>query len=301
MFYCHGGEHRFSEMSYSNLINKKGTDKEYRQTFKLIKYGLSAEQIADVLEKDPRTIETWIAAIAEKSQNFHNFICLLVGITIEFLQMDELWSYLKNKKRQLWLFIALESVTKFWVNFELGSRTLYTAERLVKNLKTLCQWESGHLLKITTDKLAAYKNALLKQMQSINYVYLQIVKKRFKRKLKTVKKTWIKGTEKDFPSGAKNTSYIERFNLTLRQRISYLHRKTLGYCKNKTNLERALWINLFDYNYCQFHKSLRQDLTGEKVKFQKRYQEVTPAMKIGLTTSQLNYKFLMVSPIPKTG
>ena len=85
--------------------------------------------------------------------------------------MDELWSYLKNKKRQLWLFIALESVTKFWVNFELGSRTLYTAERLVKNLKSLCQWESGHLLKITTDKLAAYKNALLKQMQSINYVY----------------------------------------------------------------------------------------------------------------------------------
>ena len=25
------------EMSYSSLINKKGTDKEYRQTFKLIK------------------------------------------------------------------------------------------------------------------------------------------------------------------------------------------------------------------------------------------------------------------------
>ncbi len=63
-------------------------------------------------------------------------------------------------------------------------------------------------------------------MQSINYVYLQIVKKRFKRKLKTVKKSWIKGTEKDFSSGTQNTSYIERFNLTLRQRISYLNPKT---------------------------------------------------------------------------
>ncbi len=156
------------------------------------------------------------------------------------------------------------------------------------------------LFRPTTDKLAAYKNALSKQMQSINYVYLQIVKKRFKRKLKTVKKSWIKGTEKDFPSGTQNTSYIERFNLTLRQRISDPYRKTLGYCKNQTNLERALWINLFDYNYCQFHKSLRQDLTGEKVKFKKRYQEVTPAMKIGLTTSQSNYRFLIVSPIPKT-
>ncbi len=83
---------------------------------------------------------------------FAHFISLLIGITIEFLQMDELWSYLKNKKRQLWVFIALESKTKFWVNFELGSRTNHTANRLVENLKGLCRWNSGHLLKITTDK-----------------------------------------------------------------------------------------------------------------------------------------------------
>ena len=287
-------------MAYSELVNKKGSEKEYIQTAKLIKEGLSCEKIADVLERDVRTIEAWVTAISQKSQNFHNYICMLIGITIEFLQMDELWSYLKNKKRQLWVFIALESQTKFWVNFELGSRTNHTANRLVKNLKALCRWDSGHLLKISTDKLAAYKNALFKQMTSINYVYLQIVKKRVKRKLKTVKKFWVKGSEKDFPVGTQNTSYIERFNLTLRQRISYLHRKTLGYCKNKTNFNRTLWINLFNYNYCQFHKSLRQDLTGSKNKFKKRYKEVTPAMKMGLTSSQLNWRFLLVSPVPKT-
>ena len=257
--------------------------------------------LADVLEKDVRTIEAWVKAISEKSQNFHNFICLLIGITIEFLQMDELWSYLKNKKRQLWVFIALESKTKFWVNFELGSRTNHTANRLVKGVKELAIWNPQLLLKVTTDKLAAYKNALLKQMKSIDYAYLQIVKKRFKRRLKTVKKCWVKGSEKDFPSGTQNTSYIERFNLTLRQRISYLHRKTLGYCKNKSNFNRTLWINLFDYNYCQFHKSLRQDLTGSKNKFKKRYKEITPAMKIGLTTNRLNWRFLITAPIPKSG
>ena len=122
MFYCHGGEHRFSEMKYSELVNKKGSEKEYIQTAKLIKYGLSCPQIADVLERDIRTIDR-VIAIAEKSARFHNFICIFLGITIEFLQMDELWSYLKNKKRQLWIFIALESRSKFWVNFELGSRT----------------------------------------------------------------------------------------------------------------------------------------------------------------------------------
>ena len=287
-------------MTYSELINKKGSEKEYIQTAKLIKYGLSCEQIADVLGRDVRTIENWVKAIASKSERFHNFICIFLGITIEFLQMDELWSYLKNKKRQLWIFIALESRSKFWVNFELGSRTNWTANRLVRGLKKLARWDCGLLLKVTTDKLAAYKNALSKQFHSINYVYLQIVKKRVKRRLKTVKKCFVKGSEKDFPSGTQNTSYLERFNLTLRQRVSYLHRKTIGYCKNKTNFNRTLWINLFDYNYCQFHKSLRLDLTGKNTKFKKRYKQVTPAMKMGLTSSQLDWKFLLVSPVPKS-
>ena len=38
-------------MTYSELINKKGSEKEYIQTAKLIKYGLSCQQIADVLER----------------------------------------------------------------------------------------------------------------------------------------------------------------------------------------------------------------------------------------------------------
>lgn len=300
MFYCHGGKHRFSETAYSDLFGKHGSWKEYVQTAKLTKYGLSSEQIADVLEKDPRTIAQWLEALAEKSQTFHGFICLIIGLSLQFVQLDELWSYLKNKGHQLWVFVALESATKFWINFELGSRTNHTAYRLVKRLKDMARWTQGQLLRVTTDKLAAYKNALEKHLTALTYVYLQIVKQRVKRRLKTVKKFFVKGTEADFPTKTQNTSYIERLNLTLRQRISYLHRKTLGYCKNKLNFNRSLWINLVDYNYFQFHKSLRIDLTKEKVGFKKRYQHMTPAMKMGLTTAQLNWRYLMLVPIPKS-
>ena len=44
--------------------------------------------------------------------------------------------------------------------------------------------------------------------------------------------------------------------------MSYLQRKTLGYCKKPEAFEGALAINLFDYNYRQFHKSLRVQLPG---------------------------------------
>ncbi len=46
---------------------------------------------------------------------------------------------------------------------------------------------------------------------------------------------------------------------------------------------------------------LRLDLTEQKIKFKKRYKQVTPAMKMGLTTSQLNWRFLIVAPISKSG
>jgi len=299
MFCCHGGKHRFSETGFSPLFGDHGSFKEYEQTAKLNSYGLHTDQIADVLDKDPRTIEGWQKAIGEKSEKFHNFVCVVIGIAIQFLQMDELWSYIKNKSNQVWVFIALESKTKFWINFELGSRTTCTANRLVKNLKRLAGFGKD-LLRITTDKLAAYKTAIEKYMNDIPYVYLQIVKRKFKHKLITIKKAFIKGTANDFPEKTCNTSFIERFNLTLRQHVSYLLRKTLGYCKSKANFNTVMWINLFNYNYIQFHDSLKEKINANNEKFQKRYHHNTPAMKMGLTGSALSWRLLMVYPVPQS-
>jgi len=50
----------------------------------------------------------------------------------------------------------------------------------------------------TTDKLAAYKNALQSVFTDTAYVYLQIVKKRIKMRLVTVKKCLSKGVKMIF-------------------------------------------------------------------------------------------------------
>ncbi len=159
-FYCHAGGHRFSEMAYSSLFGHHGSFLEYTQTAKMSGYGLSCDQIADVLERDPRTILQWQKALGQKSQSFHLALCTLIGLTLTFLQMDEIWSYLKKKKRQMWVFITLEARTKFWINFELGSRTGHTANRLLKRLVYLMPFGFAHFLLITTDKLAAYETAI---------------------------------------------------------------------------------------------------------------------------------------------
>ena len=269
--YCHAGKHRFSEMAYSPLFCHHRSFQEYIQTAKMTTYGLSSDQIADILERDSRTILQWQKALGKKSQSFHGALCTLIGLTLTFIQMDEIWSYLKRKKRQLWVFIIIEAQTKFWLNFELGSRTGHTANRLLNFLVSLMPKGFNHFLLVTTDKLAADEKAIATHLQNVRYAYLQIVKQRRKKRLVTVKKRLVKGKESDFRQKTENTSYIERFNLTLRQKVSYLNRKTLGYGKNQKNFQCVLWMNLFNYNYCQFHKSLREDLTGHSQKFKRRY------------------------------
>ena len=75
--------------------------------------------------------------------------------------MDELWSFLKNKNSQLWVFVSFEVDSRFWMNFELGSHTTHTATKRVTQIKRyLGKLSRINPLKVTTDKLAAYKNAL---------------------------------------------------------------------------------------------------------------------------------------------
>jgi hypothetical protein len=88
-------------------------------------------------------------------------------------------------------------------------------------------------------------------------------------------------------STAINTSFVERENLTLRQHNRRLTRKTNGFSKELSWLERQLWVALAYYHLVLPHASLRVAMevpsptrgTGSA----RRWQPVTPAMAAGIT------------------
>lgn len=123
MYYCHGGKHRFSETRYSDLSNKQGRFKEYEMASIMGSYGLSAEKIADVFERDVRILEEWLRALGKNREKFHVFLCLTLKLKFFLLQLDELWSVCQAKSHQLWVVIALDGASQFWIHFERGSRT----------------------------------------------------------------------------------------------------------------------------------------------------------------------------------
>jgi len=49
-------------------LGKHGSFKEYEQMAKLSSYGLGTDAVADVLQKDRRTIKQWQKAVGQKGQ-----------------------------------------------------------------------------------------------------------------------------------------------------------------------------------------------------------------------------------------
>lgn len=121
---------------------------------KMSTQGSSPAQIAMTKKREIRTVEEWLNCIEKKSETFHIFLCSFIKLTLKFLQMDELGSFLKGKTHPGWIFTALDVPTRFWIHFEVGSRTNLTASRLVSQIKSFGHWSSDHVLKITTELIS---------------------------------------------------------------------------------------------------------------------------------------------------
>jgi hypothetical protein len=84
-----------------------------------------------------------------------------------------------------------------------------------------------------------------------------------------------------------NTRFVERENLTLRQHNRRLTRKTHGFSKELTGLEKQLWLSLAYYHLALPHESLRQRLSSPEPTrgngSERLWRPVTPAMAAGMT------------------
>jgi hypothetical protein len=84
----------------------------------------------------------------------------------------------------------------------------------------------------------------------------------------------------DGSEGQINTAYIERDNLTLRQELRRLTRKTLGFSKNRRELQHALnFIDAHD-NFVKPHGALRLKSASDK---DRQWMPRTPAMAAGIS------------------
>ncbi len=125
-----------------------------------------------------------------------------------------MWSFVCRKKNKQWLWLALDADTKENAGIYVGERSREGAEGLWQSLPGLYrQCAVGY-----TEVFAAYDEIFPNSRH-------QAVAKQ---------------------SG--KTNLIERFNCTLRQRVSRLVRKTLSFSKKLENHLGAIWYFVHHYN-----------------------------------------------------
>ncbi|WP_420812599.1 IS1 family transposase [Nitrosococcus wardiae] len=130
------------------------------------------------------------------------------------IECDELWSFVGKKGNKHWVWLAIETDSKAIVGLYIGDRSRESAEGLWNSLPAVYRQCAVSY----TDFWEAYEA--------------------------------IFPAKRHFPVGKETgkTSHIERFNCTLRQRVSRLVRKALSFSKKLENHIGAIWYFVHYYN-----------------------------------------------------
>ena len=88
------------------------------------------------------------------------------------------------------------------------------------------------------------------------------------------------------------TAYVERVNLTLREHIAPLSRRTWSLARNEASLRAYLEWGRAYYHFCRPHHSLRASTAVPG-----RYRARTPAMAAGLTHRRWRVSTFLLMPL----
>ena len=96
-----------------------------------------------------------------------------------------------------------------------------------------------------------------------------------------------------------STSFLARLNLTLRQALAPLVRKSGSFCKDRTHMRRrVVLLQAFD-NFARPHRSLRVPLSDPGPRalglIQPKWRRQTPGMAAGLTDHVWTFRELLTA------
>ena len=129
-------------------------------------------------------------------------------------EADELWSFVQKKANPHWLWLALDQQTRQLIAFHVGDRSGDSAKEMWAKIPAAYRERATFY----TDQYAAYIGVILAAQH------------------------------RAITKSARKTNHIERFNNTLRQRVSRLVRSTLAFSKKAENHIGAIRYFICHYN-----------------------------------------------------
>jgi IS1 family transposase len=294
---------------------------------------------------DANTVLQWLVEAAEQLQAFSDYF--LRELHIHQVQLDELYAVLRAvrngdlseaeaveqlSRSPYWVWTAVEPETKLLLCVRVGERTLAMAQAVLHQIAGLLA--PGCVPLFLSDGYAHYLTAIVthfgcwvqplrkqaagpvpkpRWMPLPGLLYAQVVKTMRRRRIVEVKHRVVFGTKAAVDQVLSacgwqiNTAMVERLNLSLRQRVAAIRRRSATSCKSEDGLGQLLALFHVYHHFVVPHASLRQALAAPVATnghgSAKRWRPCTPAMAAGLTNhiwSLREVLFYRVPPWPQT-
>jgi IS1 family transposase len=238
--------------------------------------GLAIGAAVRVFGHDEVTITRWRDRAARQAERVHRHF--LRDLHLPHVQLDEIRTRLRPRERVTWLWLALDPRTKLIPALALGPRTQQTAHTLVHTLRAALA--PGCTPVITTDGLRLYFYAITahfghwvaagrrrRWVVDPAVIFGQLHKRYRHRHLVRIRYQMHCGSRRALRtalrhlgwSGKRQTAFVERVNLTVRQSVAALTRRTWATAQTTTGLQLQLaWWRGY-YHFVRPHLSLRHD------------------------------------------
>jgi IS1 family transposase len=315
----------FSETHGTIFHGKRASVELIVRVIACLAEGLGIRGTARVFEIDPNTVLGWLVEAAEQLHAFSAYF--LHELHLNQVQLDELYAVLRAvrdgdvseteaierlSRSPHWVWTAIDPETKLLLSIQVGDRTLAMAQAVLHQIAQLLA--PGCVPLFLSDGYAHYLTAIVTHfghwvqpprrqargpapkphwMPLPALLYAQVVKQMRRRRLVAVKHRIVFGTKAAVDEVLAvcgwqiNTAFVERLNLSLRQRVAAMRRRSATSCKGENGLGQHLVLFQVYHNFVLPHVSLRQALaepmpthgTGSA----KVWRPCTPAMAAGLT------------------
>ena len=331
VFSCNHCGEMFSETRDTVFFNLKTSEDKVIMALKMILVKVSLSGIYFVLGVKEETVLEWLGRAYQKAEEINKI--LLKDLSVTEVQLDEMWSFVKRKiskqaddetespdgaeDGRQWVWVSYAPDYRLILATVVGPRTYKTALTLIQITARIisgipCFFSDGfscYLRALTecyhktksfprTGKKGRPKNPVKEPHPDL--VYGQVVKETKRGRVVTITHRIKCGADRFAQIGRKiSTTLLERLNLTFRQCISPLSRKTLSFSKKRENLNKQIVFFQTFYNFARPHMSLREKVSEVQKPFKQRWKPRTPAMAAGLTDHVWSFRELLTAKLPK--
>ena len=266
----------------------------------LLAFGCPVQAIVQAYGLDERTVASWRDRAGQQCQRVHQAVVEQGCLDLVHVQADEI--RVKARGMVAWMGLAIMVSTRLWLGGVVSrTRDSSLADRLLHQVRACSQ--AACALLVCTDGWAAYPNSIRRAIRSkvkrtagrgraslqvwsslhIGTVIKQTVNKRLTAVIRQMSHGSIAQAmhllRRSEGGQVLNTSYIERLNGTVRERLATLTRKCRHAAQRLQALETGMYLIGSTYNFCCFHQEQSLRAAGEA----QRPLRQTPAMASGLT------------------